>query len=109
MLGSRQWNSVNNIGVYTDTTRPRRFQRKKKSVQNGDVTNGVVTNGDANHEGEEEIPNVEAPIDNEEEQVNGAGAAGEDEATAEDVAVAENGDVPLWLPANRTCPQGEGH
>ena len=94
-MGQRQWNSVNNIGVYTDSTKPRRFQRRKKGE--APVENGVIlTNGDADHEGEEDIPHVEAPIDNEEEPVNGEGAPTDnaDKPIVEDVAVEENSEAP---------------
>jgi hypothetical protein len=53
------------------------------------VENGVV-NGDANHEGEEEVPHVEAPIDNEEAE-NGTG---EEAPASEEAGAAEDGDAP---------------
>jgi hypothetical protein len=82
-MGNRKWNSVNNIGVYSDGG-PRRFRTQKSEVENG------VVNGDANHEGEEEVPHVEAPIDNEEAE-NGTG---EEAPASEEAGAAEDGDAP---------------
>ena len=56
----KKWSSVNNVGIYSDISGPRKF-RKQKSMeeQNGDV------NGEPEVNGDEEIPHIEAPIDNE--------------------------------------------
>ena len=85
-MGNRKWNSVNNIGVYSDGVGPRRFRQQKSEVENG------VVNGDVGHEGEEEVPHVEAPIDNEEEPAAENGT-GEEAPAPEEIAPAEDGEA----------------
>jgi len=96
-MANRKWNSVNNVGVYTDFTGPRSRFRNQKSVEPAKVENGEV-NGDAHPEGEEEIPNVEAPIDPEEVVENGE-AGGEEEAVAngEEDATEEDRGLVAWI------------
>ena len=81
----KKWSSVNNVGIFSDFRGPRKI-RKETSTE--PLTNGEV-NGEAEHGEEGEIPNVEAPMDNEEvpaEEVEAAAADGEAPAAEEPAA-----------------------